>query len=81
MMRPSSSKLTVRLPTHSLETAKAYAKEHGITVTDLIDRYFRSLRRAGSEPGEQLRVITGLIPADIDAEAEYRQFLSDKHRR
>lgn len=81
IMRSSTSKLTVRLPTRSLETAKRYAKEHGLTVTEVIDRYLRALREVGTEPGEEVRSITGLIPADLDAAAEYRRFLSQKHSR
>ena len=37
-------RLTVRLPKSDLEFAKQYAEAHGITVTELIDRYLRSLR-------------------------------------
>ena len=48
---------------------------------EVIDRYLRALREVGTEPGEEVRSITGLIPADLDAEAEYRRFLSQKHSR
>jgi hypothetical protein len=37
-------KLTVRLPKNDLDFAKQYAQAHRITVTELIDRYLRSLR-------------------------------------
>jgi hypothetical protein len=52
-----------------------------LTVTEVIDRYLRALREVGTEPGEEVRSITGLIPADLDAAAEYRRFLSQKHSR
>jgi hypothetical protein len=42
-------KLTLRLPKSDLEFAKQYAQAHRITVTELIDRYLRSLR-AGLGP-------------------------------
>src|SRR3954462_4175960 len=39
-----TAKLTVRLPKTDLDFAKEYAQAHRITVTELIDRYLRSLR-------------------------------------
>jgi len=80
-MQTPTSKLTVRLPTDSVDTAKAYARDHGMTVTDLVDRYFRRLRITDSQPGEEVRSITGLLPPVIDGEADYRRFLGDKHSR
>jgi hypothetical protein len=35
----------------------------------------------GDLPRPNLESITGLAPADIDAEAEYRRHLRDKHSR
>ncbi|HSS52718.1 MAG TPA: DUF6364 family protein, partial [Thermoanaerobaculia bacterium] len=39
-----TAKLTVRLPKNDLEFAKRYAQAHRMTVTELIDRYLRSLQ-------------------------------------
>jgi hypothetical protein len=36
--------LTVRLPKENLEFAKRYAREHGLTVTELIGRYLKALQ-------------------------------------
>jgi hypothetical protein len=36
-----TTKLTVRLPKEDLDFVKRYAKEHGMTVTELIARYLR----------------------------------------
>ena len=39
-----TAKLTVRLPRRDLEFAEAYARMHRISVSELIDRYLRSLQ-------------------------------------
>jgi Family of unknown function (DUF6364) len=77
-----TAKLTVRLPKKDLEFAKKYAQEHRITVTELIDRYLRRLQ--GEQPAiihPDVEKISGLVPADVDAEALYRQHLLEKHGR
>lgn len=77
----STTKLTVRLPERDLEFAKRYAQEHRITVTELIDRYFRQLRALQeSSIHPEVEKISGLIPADIDAKALYHEHVARKHR-
>ena len=77
----STTKLTVRLPRKDLEFAKRYAQEHRITVTELIDRYFRQLRALQETSiHPEVEKISGLIPADIDAEALYHEHLMSKYR-
>lgn len=77
----STTKLTVRLPQKDLEFAKRYAQEHRITVTELIDRYFRQLRALQeSSIHPEVEKISGLIPADIDAKALYHEHVASKHR-
>ena len=76
-----SAKLTVRLPKRDLEFAKQYAQAHRITVTELIDRYLRSLQtRGGAAIHPEVEKISGLIPSDVDAISEYREHLLRKHR-
>jgi hypothetical protein len=74
-------KLTVRLPKNDLDFAKQYAQAHRITVTELIDRYLRSLRGGTGAIHPEVEKISGLIPATVDAEAEYRQHVLEKHHR
>ena len=38
-MSTDPPKLTIRLPSDDLEFAKSYAKAHGVTLTEVIDRY------------------------------------------
>lgn len=80
-MRADTVKLTIRLPREDLDFAKTYAKTHGVTVTEMIDRYLRLLRNREQQPSAEIARITGLIPAEVDGEAEYRRFLIEKHSR
>ena len=72
-------KLTVRLPKSDLEFAKQYAQAHRITVTELIDRYLRSLRGGSGPIHPEVEKISGLIPPEVDARAEYHAHLRRKH--
>ena len=79
-MDQETAKLTIRLPRGDLEFAKAYARAHGLSVTEFIDRYLRRMRALESHaPAPELEAITGLVPADVDADAEYRRHLAEKH--
>jgi hypothetical protein len=73
-------KLTVRLPKRDVDLAKEYAQAHRITVTELIDRFLRSLRGGTSTIHPEVEKISGLVPATVDARAEYRQQVLEKHR-
>lgn len=73
-------KLTVRLLKNDLDFAKEYAQAHGITVTELIDRYLRSLRSGTGAIHPEVERISGLIPATVDAKADYRAHAMEKHR-
>jgi Family of unknown function (DUF6364) len=73
-------KLTVRLPKKDVDLAKEYAQAHRITVTELIDRFLRSLRGGTSTIHPEVEKISGLVPATVDARAEYRQHVLEKHR-
>lgn len=73
-------RLTVRLPKSDLEFAKQYAEADGITVTELIDRYLRSLRSGSGAIHPELERITGLVPSEVDAVGEYRGHVEAKHR-
>jgi len=80
-MKTETAKLTIRLPREHLDAAKEYARQHGVTLTEVIDRYLRSLQGASAEPSREVAEITGLIPTNIDAAAEYRDHLVAKHSR
>lgn len=76
-----TAKLTVRLPRKSLEFAKEYAREHHITVTDLITRYLQRLQNGQPTPiHPDVERFSGLIPEDVDAEALYLEHIERKHK-
>lgn len=75
-----TTKLTVRLPRENLEFAKRYARDHRLTVTELIDRQLRNLRsRAEARIHPEVERISGLIPAEVDARAEHGEHALTKH--
>ena len=76
-----TAKVTVRLPREDIEFAKRYARIHRMTFTELIDRHLRQLRsQAESEIHPEVEKISGLVPHDVDARAEYHEHLLKKHR-
>ena len=80
-MEQETTKVTVRLPKQDVEFVKAYAKAHGLTMTEVIDRHLRHLRTLERHtPSAELDAITGLLPADLDLEQAYREHLVEKHR-
>ncbi len=79
-MAIETSKLTIRLPVEDVEFVKRYAKANGLSVTEVIDRYLRRMRLLDSEsPPAALDEITGLLPADLDVDAEMRERQFTKH--
>lgn len=80
-MARETIKVTVRLPKQDVEFAKAYARAHGITMTEVIDRHLRRLRALERQtPSAEVEAITGLIPPDVDVEHVYQDHLAGKHR-
>lgn len=78
-MARETSKLTIRLPVEDVNFVKRYAKANGLSVTELIDRYLGRMRLLDSEASPTaLDEITGLLPADMDGEAEIRERRSIK---
>ena len=73
-------KVTVRLPKGDLDFAKQYAQAHRITVTELIDRYLRSLRGGPGAIRPEVEAISGLIPRKVDLGTEYLEHVLGKHR-
>ncbi|HET7371015.1 MAG TPA: DUF6364 family protein [Gammaproteobacteria bacterium] len=81
-MESETVKLTIRLPKPDVAFVKSYAAEHGLTVTEVIDRYLRRMRTLERRsPSPELEAVTGLVPRDVDAEGEHRRHLHEKHCR
>lgn len=74
--------LTVRLPKKNLDFAERYAREHQMTVDELIARYLQRLQTGPKITiHPDVQAITGLIPAEVDGEAVYKEHLLQKHGR
>lgn len=77
--------LTVHLLKENLEFAERYAREHRMTVTELIDRCIGGLRAHMGMEGMEMPVhpeveaISGVVPSGVDAEALHREHLLRKH--
>lgn len=72
-MKTDTVKLTIRLPREDVEYAKAYARAHGLSVTEVTDRYLRRMRGlADTTLSREVESITGLVPAEADAASEYQ---------
>ena len=77
----ATRKLTIRLPEEDIEFAKKYASKQGITMTELIGRYLKQLRR-GPEGGIHPDILrfSGIVPEEIDTSKEYYEAMKDKHQ-
>ncbi|ROO24076.1 DUF6364 family protein [Salinisphaera japonica] len=81
-MAIETSKLTIRLPVEDVKFVKRYAKANGLSVTEVIDRYLRRMRLLDSEARPTaLDEITGLLPPDMDVDAEMHERRLTKHSR
>lgn len=80
-MQADTTKLTIRLPREDVDFAKSFAKAHGVSVTEVIDRYLRLLRTRQQSPSAEVLRITGMVPAEVDGIAEHRQHQWHKHSR
>lgn len=82
MTTHDKGKLTLRLNQRLIEQAKAYAAQHNISVSELVETYFLHLELE-QEPAHTplVQQLTGLLPADVDVERVYAEFLVEKYGR
>jgi len=77
----SMSTITVALPEEDLAFLRAYSAARGISAETLLARQARSLRTHLEAPiHPDVQAASGIIAAEIDGEAAYRERLEDKHR-
>lgn len=63
-----------------LRRVEQAAQAHRVTVTEMIGRYLRSLRGRTGAIHLEVETISGLIPPEVDARAEYREQALGKRR-
>lgn len=77
----NDARMTIRLPSASLDFAREYAEQTGTTVTDLVIRYFDRIKKALADDGvpKSVRKVAGIVPASVDAREEYRKHLLERY--
>ncbi len=73
--------LTMRLPEEEIDFAKRYASRHGLTMTQLIDRYLKELqRRPNGSLNPDIVRFSGIIPEDNGTREDYFTAMEEKHK-
>jgi len=72
--------LTIQLPENEIKFLKKYAEYQGLTISELINRYIKSLKLSqNAQIHPDIKKITGIIPQHIDIQKEYAKYSTDKH--
>ena len=75
-------KLTLRINERLIEQAKQYAAKHDISVSELVETFFRRLEETEEETHTALvRRLTGILPESVDVEQLYGDHLLEKYGR
>ena len=84
------TKLTLSIEQQLIRQAKAYAKQRGTSVSDLVSRYFKLLDAADatdepSEPSKRTHSAftesqTGILAGSDVSEEDYHRYLEEKHK-
>jgi hypothetical protein len=75
-----TTELTVQLPEDEARILETYAKEHALSLSELLARFAQRLRSAPGAPHPADIQFTGAIPTNLNAREEHRQHLERKHR-
>ena len=78
-MTVTTKKLTIRLSEDHLDFVKRYAEQQCITVTEVFERYLRYLSASTIEPGPEVKRISGILPAQLDANSKRKHYLLRKY--
>ena len=75
------TKLTVRVIQHLIQEAKNYAREQGVSLSQLIENYLRTLAATQKNPYTTTPVLdrlSGIVPSEAPTEI-HNQDWTDKH--
>ena len=83
--RVVTTKLTLTINPEVIERAKRYAKQHGRSLSELVELYLVSITDTAldtSEISPQLKSLIGVVdlPADFDEDKQLRAHFEKKHR-
>lgn len=77
---PSTAE-TIELPSKDMAFLKAYAREHGMTLSSLLVEYASALRAESQrKPHPANAQFTGTVPSDVAAREAYLHDMEEKHR-
>ena len=79
------TKLTLRLDNVVIERAKDYARNHKISLSQMVEAYLDSVTKPLNDNPEITPLVESLIgvinlPADFDYKKEYRDYLEEKYK-
>lgn len=79
-----NTKLTLKLDRTVIENAKRYSLQRKVSLSELVENYFRSLTEYSGEKNYSsvVRELSGIISIDNEDEfrKEYTDYLVDKYR-
>ena len=79
-----NTKLTLKLDKTVIENAKRYSLQRKVSLSELVENYFRSLTEYSEEKNYSsvVRELSGIISIDNEDELkkEYTDYLVDKYR-
>ncbi|HPJ44254.1 MAG TPA: DUF6364 family protein [Spirochaetota bacterium] len=79
-----NTKLTLKLDKTVIENAKRYSYQRKVSLSELVENYFRSLTEYSEEKNYSsvVRELSGIISIDNEDELkkEYTDYLVDKYR-
>jgi len=81
-----NSKLTLKLNTETIEAAKEYAEHNRISVSKLVEYYFKSItmkRKKTKELDPLVKELSGIVklPEDFDYKEEYGKHILRKYSK
>ena len=77
-----NTKLTLNLNKNIIESAKDYAKNHKVSLSQLIENYLNSLTKKDERDvkvSPLVQSLTGVIPNEEDIRDDYYEFLKQKY--
>lgn len=75
-------KLTLRLDKRLIERARQYADKHNTSISRLVEVFFQNLDKSDEQVTEHTALVqelTGILPAEVDLEAERLAYLLEKY--
>jgi hypothetical protein len=77
-----NTKLTLSLDKTVIDEAKAYAKNHSVSLSKLVETYLHSLTfesKKNSSVSPLVESLTGIIPQDYNEKEDYRSYIDKKY--